>query len=466
MKLILASLSNADSLESIKSTLSYEFQIDIEPDKNMVLETFSRKKYDFLLIDLQFLENNNYSTDLDSAIKKYWKIFPDADIIVVAPKTNVRNAVEAVKLGVSDYITYPLHSSELMLIIKRIEEKNITLSELRYLRNSAIESNFPLQINTKSPLMKEVFTNVRSVAETDSTVLLTGETGTGKGLIAKLIHQLSKRREFQFINIHCGAIQDTLLESELFGHEKGAFTGAIRRKLGKFEIADNGTIFLDEIGTISQAMQIKLLQVLQERTFYRVGGENIINTNVRIITATNSNLEKLTQEDKFRADLYYRLNVFQIEIPPLRKRLEDLEFLLHHILAKMNRYMGKNISTVHNEVMNAFREYEWPGNIRELENLIERAYILETTDVLTPKSFPIKLFKEKFNKILSHIDLTKPLCEIRKNEIERIEKEYLIQLLASNNGKINETSKQAGISERQLNNLMKEYNIHKEDFKK
>ncbi|MCB0732110.1 MAG: sigma-54-dependent Fis family transcriptional regulator, partial [Ignavibacteriae bacterium] len=344
--------------------------------------------------------------------------------------------------------------------------KNKILSELNYLRSKVIETDLPTQLNTKSSLMKEVYSNVRSVAATDSTVLLTGETGTGKGLLAKLIHQESKRRDSQFINIHCGAIPDTLLESELFGHEKGAFTGAIRRKLGKFEIADKGTIFLDEIGTISVPMQIKLLQVLQEKMFYRVGGEESIKTNVRIIAATNADLAELSREDKFRLDLYYRLNVFQIELPPLRKRLEDLPFIIEQILTKLNKFLGKEIVDIHDEVMQAFFEYDWPGNIRELENLLERAYILENTSILTPKSFPLKLFKEKYNGLVNVIDTSKSLNEIRQEEIKKIEKKYLTQILKENSGKIKDSAKKAGITERQLFNLMNEYNLHKEEFKK
>jgi transcriptional regulator with PAS, ATPase and Fis domain len=256
-----------------------------------------------------------------------------------------------------------------------------------------------------------------------------------------------------------------LLESELFGHEKGAFTGAIRRKLGKFEIADKGTVFLDEIGTISTPMQVKLLQVLQDKIFYRVGGEENIKSNTRIIAATNSNLSQLAEEEKFRPDLYYRLNVFQIELPPLRDRLEDLPILVDQILIKLGKYLRKGIESVHEEVMNAFYEYEWPGNIRELENLLERAYILENSSVLTTKSFPIKLFKEKYRRLVKPFDTTLTLAELRKVEIARIESEYIKSLLSKNMGKINETAKQAGIGVRQLNKLMNNYNLKKEDYK-
>ncbi|MCB9218233.1 MAG: sigma-54-dependent Fis family transcriptional regulator [Ignavibacteriales bacterium] len=466
MKHLLVATSSLETAEQIKDSLLPDFQVDYILEKLSILNAFSNKHYDFLLIDIEYLISDESSNDFKNFVKPFWQISPDAEIIVLTKNNRIRDAVNAVKSGMSDYLTLPIQISELKLIIKRIEDKNKILSELNYLRSKVIETDLPTQLNTKSSLMKEVYSNVRSVAETESTVLLTGETGTGKGLLAKLIHQESKRRDSQFINIHCGAIPDTLLESELFGHEKGAFTGAIRRKLGKFEIADKGTIFLDEIGTISVPMQIKLLQVLQEKMFYRVGGEESIKTNVRIIAATNADLAELSREDKFRLDLYYRLNVFQIELPPLRKRLEDLPFIIEQILNKLNKFLGKEIVNIHDEVMQAFFEYEWPGNIRELENLLERAYILENTTILTPKSFPIKLFKEKYQKIVKPIDISLTLSKIRQIEIERVEKEYLTQLLMKNKGKIKETALQAGIGERQLNKLMNEYNLQKEDYKR
>lgn len=465
MKFVLVAVKQPETAGRIKTALIDEFVVDSVHNKESVIKAFSQKRYDFLLIELNFLNKSDGKNDYRQAIRPFWQIFPDTDIIVLTDNSTIRNAVDAVKAGVSDYLTMPILPDELKHVIYRIEENNKMLSELSYLRNTVIETDFPLSLNTKSSLMKEVFSNVRSVAETESTVLLTGETGTGKGLIAKLIHQESRRRESQFIAIHCGAIPDTLLESELFGHEKGAFTGAIRRKLGKFEIADKGTIFLDEIGTISTAMQIKLLQVIQDKMFYRVGGEESIKTNVRIIAATNSDLARLTQEEKFRLDLYYRLNVFQIELPPLKHRTEDIPILVEHILNKLNRYLGKNIFDIHKEVLNAFMEYEWPGNIRELENLIERAYILENSSILTPKSFPIKLFKEKFRKYIQTFDISQPLNIVRQSEIERTEREYLTQLLIKNRGKIKETAMQAGIGERQLNKLMNKYNLDKEQFK-
>jgi transcriptional regulator with GAF, ATPase, and Fis domain len=292
-----------------------------------------------------------------------------------------------------------------------------------------------------------------------------GETGTGKGLLAKLIHRHSNRGDAQFISVHCGAIPDTLLESELFGHERGAFTGASRRKLGKFEIASSGSIFLDEIGTITPSAQIKLLQVLQDGTYSRVGGESVLKTNARVISASNTDLNKMTLEGLFRKDLYYRLNVFPIEIPPLRDRIEDIPLLTGFFLRKLNQEFQKGILGIHPQVIQAFHQYAWPGNIRELENLMERAYILELSDQLTPDSFPKELFEYGERAPLFSVDDSLPLAEARRLAVDRFERQYLKSLMARNHGKINRSAQEAGITTRQLHKLMVRYGLRKEDFK-
>ena len=314
--------------------------------------------------------------------------------------------------------------------------------------------------------MQNVFMNVRSVSPTKSTVLLTGETGTGKGVLAKIIHKYSNRKDEQFISVHCGAIPDTLLESELFGHEKGSFTGAIKKKLGKFEIAEGGTLFLDEIGTITPAAQIKLLQVIQDNTFQRVGGVDTIEANIRIIAATNIDLKQLCDEKKFRFDLYYRLNVFPIELPPLRERKEDIPLLIEVFLNRLNKFHSKSIYDVHPKVIEAFQHYSWPGNIRELENVIERAYILEKTSVLMPDSFPAELFTAQEALTRVKLNTMLPLAEVRKRGVEEIEHRYLKEILEKNSGKINKSAEASGITTRQLHKLMTKHGLNKEDFKK
>lgn len=330
-------------------------------------------------------------------------------------------------------------------------------------------------LQTKNPSMQKVFDNIHAVAATRSTVLLTGETGTGKGVMARLIHSLSPRREKQFIPLHCGAIPETLVESELFGHEKGAFTGAIRKKPGRFEIAQGGTIFLDEIATITPSAQIKLLQVLQESLFQRIGGQENIKTDVRIIAATNIDLKQMCEDKLFRKDLYYRLNVFPVELPPLKERKEDIPGLAKLFLKKLNTFNMKEIHGIHPRVLQVFHDYSWPGNIRELENLMERAYILEKTDTLMPENFPFDLFftspvlplpgkNLNVDQVPIPTDLT--LAEVRKRGIETIEQLYLSQLLTKHRGKINTTAQAAGLSTRQLHKLMTRYCLSKADFKK
>jgi len=313
--------------------------------------------------------------------------------------------------------------------------------------------------------MKTVFEKIRSVSPTKSNVLLVGETGTGKSLLAKLIHQHSNRRNAQFISVHCGAIPDTLVESELFGHEKGAFTGAIKRKLGRFEIARGGTIFLDEIGTITPSAQVKLLQVLQDGTFQRVGGEETLETDVRVIAATNADLKKMCDEGKFRKDLYYRLDVFPIEIPALTKRIEDIPLFVEIFLKKLNKFSAKNIHGIDPRVLDAFYQYSWPGNIRELENLVERAYILETSTALTPGSFPSELIGPESKPLFVLPSEALTLAQARQIGIEQVEQNYLKEVLARNKGKVGESARASGISSRQLNKLMNKYGIKKEEFK-
>jgi transcriptional regulator with PAS, ATPase and Fis domain len=295
--------------------------------------------------------------------------------------------------------------------------------------------------------------------------MLFGETGTGKGLLARMIHMHSSRFEGPFISVHCGAIPDTLLESELFGHEKGAFTGAVRRKPGKFEMARGGSIFLDEIGTITPSAQVKLLQVLQDATFSRVGGEEVLQTDARIIAATNADLGAMSGRGEFRKDLYYRLNVFPVEIPPLRERIEDIPQIVELFLKKLKQRHEKNIISVHPQVLQAFKTYSWPGNIRELENLMERACILETTNVLTPESFPRALFESGDAQPLLPVQAHLPLAEARRQAIDDFERQYLKELFSRNKGRVNRAAEEAGITTRQLNKLMVKYGIKKELYK-
>ncbi|MEA1901063.1 MAG: sigma-54 dependent transcriptional regulator, partial [Thermodesulfobacteriota bacterium] len=456
---------NQSACNAIRTSLRSEYRIDAVSSKDGCLEMFRKKRYEFLFIDVEVLResmlNNNYKT----ALQPFWHAYPTAQIIAMSSQEIIREAVMAVKAGASDYLTYPVNPDEVKYIIQSIYESIIMESELDYFRDRFWQEDSLEIVRTRSPLMKKLFDKVRSVAPTKSTVLLSGETGTGKGVLARLIHQHSNRKDGTFISVHCGAIPDTLLESELFGHEKGAFTGAVRRKLGKFEIAQGGTIFLDEIGTITPSAQIKLLEILQDGTFHRVGGEEMIEANVRVIAATNADLKKMCEAGQFRKDLYYRLNVFPLEIPPLRERMEDIAYIIDVILKRLKKFDIKEIHDVHPHVIDAFGKYSWPGNIRELENLMERAYILEASIILTPESFPNELFTSDLSPVQVKEGISLRLAEVRHRAVEQSERFYLRELLAANKGRIKETAEAAGISTRQLHKLMKKYSITKEDFK-
>jgi DNA-binding NtrC family response regulator len=441
-----------------------EYEVEIAATKNRCLEMFQTKSYEFLFIDVELLREEKTQNACKVALKPFWHAHPTASIIVMSSQEMIREAVSAVKAGASDYLTYPVVSHEVQHVTQSLYESVITESELDYLRDRFWEGDSLEIVRTQSPEMKTLFDKVRSVSPTKSTVLIVGETGTGKSVLASLIHRHSDRRDGPFISVHCGAIPDTLLESELFGHEKGAFTGAVRRRLGRFEIAQGGTIFLDEVGTITPSAQVKLLEILQASTFNRVGGEEAIEADVRVIAATNTNLLKMCDEGQFRKDLYYRLNVFPIQIPPLRERLEDINHIVEVILRKLNKFHPKEISDVHADVIEAFRSYSWPGNIRELENLLERAYILENSSVLSPESFPGELFSaESFPRV--ELDVSQTLAEARRRGIEQLERRYLKELLARNKGRIKASASVAGVSTRQLHKLLTKHGIKKEAYK-
>jgi DNA-binding NtrC family response regulator len=379
---ILVATHHNEIKTSIGNHLKGRYLVDLAGSGEECLQKMGKKHHDILFVDLDFLKDqlpSPQSEDYGPALKSLRKPFSQIPMVVLTAHESIRRAVTAIRSGADDYLIYPIDPLEVELVIDRLKKQRKIESELVYWRESFWKAEAQSYVRTLSPLMRQVYEKRESVAPTKATVLLTGDTGTGKSLVAKLLHMHSKRAEGPFIPVHCGSIPETLVESELFGHEKGAFTGAERRKLGKFEIADKGTIFLDEIGTISPNAQIKLLQVLQESSFSRVGGEKTIQVDVRVVAASNEDLQTRIEQDKFRKDLFFRLNVFSLEIPPLKERREDIPFLLDGILGQLNRTYGKAISEVDGEVLQAFQSYNWPGNIRELENLLERAYILEKT---------------------------------------------------------------------------------------
>jgi len=425
---------------------------------------------DCLFIDLAVLESLSAEKEPQEqhpsrVIDRIKRLRPMMGIVVIAANADIRRAVVYMKYGASTYITEPVDVDEMRLVLDEIQREWRQQSELAYLRERLWQGDTLDHVQTVSPLMEKVFDNVRSVAPTKATVLLLGETGTGKSFTAKMIHRYSNRKDGPFISVHCGAIPDTLIESELFGHEKGAFTGAHRRKSGKFEMASGGTIFLDEIGTVTPAAQVKLLTVLQEAIYQRVGGETDLKADVRVIAASNGDLKQMCDDGRFRKDLYYRLNVFPITIPQLFERKEDIPLFVDFFLHRFNQFNAKDIHGVHPDVMHALMQYDWPGNLRELENLLERAHILETTGQLTPESFPSELFERMKPVTEIAIDTSKTLAAVRSKAIAETERRYLKHLLVRNKGKINTSAAEAGISTRQLNKLMHKYQLEKSAFK-
>ncbi|MFH2219649.1 MAG: sigma-54 dependent transcriptional regulator [Pseudomonadota bacterium] len=465
MRSVLVVSAENDAVNKILAAFPSGYRIENTSDKNTALKILKKERYDIVFIDIEVLLQSMQEKDYTAVLQPFKLLYPSIEIVVMSYQNRTREAVNVVRAGASDYLTCPIDPEEAKYVVEAIRGSIIKQLELDHLRDVVGISDAPEIAPTTNSVMSDVFNKIHSVALTKTTVLLIGETGCGKSVLAKRIHQYSNRKNAQFISVHCGAIPDTLLESELFGHEKGAFTGAIRKKLGKFEIARGGTIFLDEVGTVTPLSQIKLLQVLQDGTFNRVGGEETLESNARVIAATNSDLKMMIDEGRFRKDLFYRLNVFPIEIPPLRERVEEIPFLVEIFLKRLKQDFQKNIEDIHPLVIDALKRYSWPGNIRELENLIERASILETSSTLTPESFPSELFEAEAGTAVVPVNTFASLSEARREAIEDFERQYIKGLISRNKGKINTSAVEAGVSTRQLHKLMQKYTIRKQDFK-
>lgn len=375
------------------------------------VELVKTEGFDVAMVDLKMTGMDGIST-----LKQIKEVDPDTSVIIMTAYGTVETAVDAMKEGAFDYLTKPLNETEVKLILKREVERRAILAENRLLREELEEKFSPENIVAESQGMKEVLSTVARVAKADATVLIRGESGTGKEVVARAIHSASLRSEGSFVPVSCAALPETLLEAELFGCEKGAFTGADKRRLGRFELANRGTIFLDEIGDIPLSTQVKLLRVLQEKQFERLGGTAPISVDVRIIAATNQDLEAKIREKTFRDDLYYRLNVVSLEIPPLRERREDILPLADHFLKKYSSQTGKRIEGISRESRDALLRYSWPGNIRELENWVERAVVLSRQEVIATFNLPAQSAQgEEYGQ--------KSLEGVERRHIERILRE-------------------------------------------
>ncbi len=361
------------------------YEVTATENASDALTSLAQQRWDAALVDIKM-----HGTDGIELQRRMHEVDPELIVIMMTGYASVETAVTALKNGAYDYVTKPLDPDEIAHLVKNAVAHKRTTQENVLLRETVAEVARPGELIGQSAAMRKIFDAIETVGPTDATVLITSESGTGKELVARALHQASPRKFHPLVVIHCGALTETLLESELFGHEKGAFTGAQYRKKGKFEIAEGGTVFLDEIGDITLKTQTDLLRVLQEREITRVGGNQIIKVDFRCIAATNKDLEKLIEEGKFRPDLFYRLNVFRIELPPLRERREDIPLLVDHFVRKFSQAMNKRITRVSPAAMNQLQQQPWLGNVRELENAVERAMVVGQVPDLHEEDFILK----------------------------------------------------------------------------
>jgi DNA-binding NtrC family response regulator len=376
-----------DNLSELLAAEGYE--VDSCADGRQALQRLQDHSYDVVVTDLSMPE-----VDGMGVLTYLVEHFPETSCIIITGYGTIKTAVDAMRLGAYDYLCKPIGSQEILMVIERaLEHQRLWRENLRLKKQLREKFGFDNIIGVSEPMV-QVFDLIRKVADTDSTVLITGESGTGKELVARAIHFRSQRQANPLIPVNCAAIPEDLLESELFGHEKGAFTHAIRTRIGRFEQAHGGTIFLDEIGDMSPSLQVKILRVLQDRQFERIGGHRTIKVDIRVVAATNKDLQKLVQQGAFREDLYYRLNVIPIHLPPLRERQSDIPLLVNHFLQEFSHKKKKRLQRVTPAAMRLLTAYHWPGNVRELENLMERLVILSEGDTLDVQDLPEHLVQE------------------------------------------------------------------------
>ncbi|MCT4632394.1 MAG: sigma-54 dependent transcriptional regulator [Firmicutes bacterium] len=418
------------------------FIVDVAYDGNEASEKIKGNRYDVVILDIRMPKKGGIQVLKEIKINN-----PDIIVIIMTAYGSIENAVEAMKVGAYDYLTKPFDSSELTTKIHQA-------LKIREKLNSGSEEieDVNVELLGESIELERIKVKIEKIKDLGNTVLLTGESGTGKGVVAKVIHCKSNRRKLPFIHVNCAVLPENLIESELFGHEKGSFTGASDSKKGKFELAGKGTIFLDEIGTLSPKLQAKLLTVLQEKKIDKIGGNRPIKVNARIIAATNENLEEAVKSKVFREDLYYRLNVITIECIPLRHRKEDIEILTDNFLKKTSKKFDKKGMEISKEVLNILKEYEWPGNVRELENTIESSVALADGEIIIKKDLPLRIVQNVENKESSYN--SKSMSIFAEQEIDIIKKALL-----KNDGHREKTANELGISRRTLQYKLKKFGL-------
>lgn len=433
------------------------YEVELSSNGEEALKKHTSRNFDLVLLDLLMPGINGMEV-----LKSLKKIDPYSVIIIITAYASLESAISAMKMGAFDYIQKPFKHEELLLTVKRaIEHRRLQEENLRLKDELKIKFSFE-KIIGRSKVMSNVFEIIKASAPTRSTILIHGESGTGKELVARAIHQNSGRADFPFIVVNSGSLPPDLLESHLFGHVKGAFTGAVSQKKGLFEAADKGTIFFDEISSLNLETQAKLLRVMQNREFMRLGGTKTIKVDVRVIAATNSDLEDLIRQKKFREDLFYRLNVIKIELPPLRKRKEDIPLLVKHFLDTYSKENNKEIIGLTEDVMEILENYDWPGNIRELENLIERAVVLTKSKIIARASLPPFLLergqKEKKSFAAFNNDLN------LKQQIQSYQKKAIIEALKRAKGVQKRAATILGIKPTTLNEMIKRLKIASNDL--
>src|SRR5438105_1094660 len=436
-----------------------DLQIDGTSNGKVALEWLTERNYSIVLTDLRMA-----GLDGMDLIREIQQRGLPVTVIVMTGDTTIHEAVEAIRLGAYDFLLKPIDLDYLKLVMKRALRERRLLDQVRNLR-AQLQANYSFHnILSKNPKMHALFELIANVADSHSTVLIEGETGTGKEQVARAIHSTSSRRSAPLVAVNCAALPEGLLESELFGHEKGSFTSAVGQRRGRFEMANGGTLFLDEVGDVPAPMQAKLLRVLQERRFERVGGTDSIEVDVRVIAATNRSLQRLVKKGTFREDLFYRLNVVKIDLPPLRERVEDIPLLATHFASKYARAeeQPKNIAP---DAMELLMNYWWPGNIRELENAIERACVTSRDNVILPENLPAELSAPVSPRTPFHIDLNRPLPELLRDAVATIEQQYIRKALKKTHGNVGRCAKLCGLSRRSITNKIVEYNINRACFK-
>ena len=449
------------------TNLGVQFHIEEASNGQEALAKVKASDWDLVLMDVRMPEMDGLQ-----ALAEIKEHSPSTFVVIMTAHSNLNDAVLAIKEGAYDYLEKPVSSQKLTDIVKKSMEAHQMVSNLTA-SNPIFDDDIESEIVGSNSKMKEVFNLIYKLCKVETTVLIRGENGTGKELVARAIHFNSPRKSGLFVAVNCGAIPENLMESEFFGHEKGAFTGAIERKIGKFQLANNGTLFLDEIGELKPEMQVKLLRAIQEKKFNPVGSNREVKTNARIIAATNRNLEKMMETEEFREDLFYRLNVMPIFLPPLRDRPDDITVLANTFLQKFSKLHDKIISHIEPDCLDLMKKYRWPGNIRELENIIERAFIVESSKVMTKQSLPDQILNE-VQKIPA-IPTTSNTLKIKNAESptdtldfevykEKVEKDFILSALKANKGKINQTVAQANIPKNTLLRKIRKYAINVKDF--